>query len=286
LALLPADLLVFAPHPDDEVVGAAGIIQQAVAAGETVRIVFVTNGDAYPRAASALLNKPMPELSSSDYVSLAAVRQLEAVAAGQVLGLSASSLVFLGYPDAAMTAVHANASRSPVESPCTGRRSTYGPAHADYHTLAHGQPGPYTRSAVLADVVEIVGDSRPSRVYVTDPADTHPDHAATFNLVSEATTRIGFARDLFTFMVHNGPDECWPWPPGATPSSRFEQHAIDGTVYPSGARWPPPIRVPLTTTECAVKLRAIAAHGSQYAIDGDYLESFVKAEEVFWRRSS
>jgi LmbE family N-acetylglucosaminyl deacetylase len=47
------DVLVFAPHPDDEVIGAAGVLQQALAAGKSVRIVFATNGDAYPDAASA-----------------------------------------------------------------------------------------------------------------------------------------------------------------------------------------------------------------------------------------
>jgi LmbE family N-acetylglucosaminyl deacetylase len=64
---------------------------------------------------------------------------------------------------------------------------------------------------------------------------------------------------------------------------RFEQHAIDGVVYPIGAGWPPPVRVALTTSEYELKLRTIAAHASQLAVDRDYLESFVKSEEVFWR---
>jgi len=37
--------MVVAPHPDDEVLGAGGLIQQAVAAGAEVRIVYLTNGD-------------------------------------------------------------------------------------------------------------------------------------------------------------------------------------------------------------------------------------------------
>src|SRR5882672_4081150 len=62
LTLLPVDLLVFAPHPDDEVICAGGLIQQAVAAKKSVRIVFVTSGDAYPQAASALLGKSIQDL--------------------------------------------------------------------------------------------------------------------------------------------------------------------------------------------------------------------------------
>lgn len=283
MSLPPVDLLVFAPHPDDEAIGAGGVIQQALAAGQEVRIVFATSGDGYPQAASALLKKPIAELRPSDYVSLAATRQREAVAAGTLLGLSASSLVFLGYPDSAMTAVYANESRSPVASPTTGKRSTYGPVLADFHTLAYGQPSTYTRSSALADVVEILHDSGPAAVYVTDPADTHLDHAATFELIAEAAASIGYAGELLTFVVHSGPNECWPWPPGPAPQSLFEQHEVDGTKYPVGAHWPPPIRVPLTRSECALKLQAIAAHASQCAIDREYLESFVKSEEVFWR---
>jgi LmbE family N-acetylglucosaminyl deacetylase len=61
--LLPVDVLVCAPHPDDETVGTAGVIQHAVAAARRVRVVFVTNGDGYPRAAAALLDKPLSDLA-------------------------------------------------------------------------------------------------------------------------------------------------------------------------------------------------------------------------------
>lgn len=277
------DLLVFAPHPDDETIGAGGVIQQALAAGKQVRVVFATSGDAYPEAASALLRKPIAELRPSDYVSLAATRQREAITAVALLGLSASSLVFLGYPDAAMTAVCANESLSPVESPTTGKRSTYGPVVADYHTVSHGQPAPYTRRSAFADVVEILRDSRAAAVYVTDHADTHLDHSAIFELVAAATAAIDYVGELLTFVVHSGPNECWPWPNGAGPHSEFEQHVVDGITYPIGAQWPPPVRAPVTTSECAVKLQAIRAHASQCAVDGEYLQSFVKSEEVFWR---
>lgn len=53
LRLSPVDVLVFAPHPDDEVIGAGAVLQQALAERKTVRIVFATNGDGYPEAASA-----------------------------------------------------------------------------------------------------------------------------------------------------------------------------------------------------------------------------------------
>src|ERR1051325_3837894 len=38
-------VLVIAPHPDDETIGAGGLIQQALAQGSLVKVVVVTNGD-------------------------------------------------------------------------------------------------------------------------------------------------------------------------------------------------------------------------------------------------
>jgi LmbE family N-acetylglucosaminyl deacetylase len=279
----PVDLLIFAPHPDDESVGAGGIIQHAVAAGKTVRVVFITSGDGYPQAMAARLKRPVDEMRTADFVSLASTRQLEAVAAATILGLRASDLVFLGYPDGALTEVYANESRSGVESPFTALRSTYGPAVADYHTSTHGRPGAYTRRSLVADATEILHAAQPAQIYVTDQADTHPDHEATFNVVTEAAAEAGYSGERLTMVVHSGPVERWPWPAGATASSGFEPHAVDGTTYPMGVSWPPPVRVPLTAAQCAVKLQAIAAHASQYAVDRDYLEAFVKAEELFWR---
>ena len=37
-------VLVIAPHPDDEALGAGGILQSAKAANAEVRVVYLTNG--------------------------------------------------------------------------------------------------------------------------------------------------------------------------------------------------------------------------------------------------
>ena len=39
------DLLVIAPHPDDEVIGCSGIIQQALETDKTVAVVVMTNSE-------------------------------------------------------------------------------------------------------------------------------------------------------------------------------------------------------------------------------------------------
>jgi LmbE family N-acetylglucosaminyl deacetylase len=119
---------------------------------------------------------------------------------------------------------------------------------------------------------------------VTDRADQHPDHSATFELVRDAAKATGFKGELRTYLVHSGPGLEWPWPIGATPQTAFESHAVGGATYPLGVTWPPPVRVPVTSAQSALKLRALAAHVSQWdlPLDRVFLESFVKSEEVFW----
>src|SRR5437868_4865012 len=43
-------VLVLAPHPDDESLAAAGLLEKAVGAHAKIRVVFATNGEANPWA--------------------------------------------------------------------------------------------------------------------------------------------------------------------------------------------------------------------------------------------
>jgi len=46
--------------------------------------------------------------------------------------------------------------------------------------------------------------------------------------------------------------------------------------------WPPPVRLRVLPGQAANKFRALKKNESQWALDHDYLGSFVKSEEVFW----
>src|SRR6476620_10155579 len=46
-------LLVVAPHPDDEVLGAGGLMQRVHETGGTVRVGYLTNGEGYPEGVEA-----------------------------------------------------------------------------------------------------------------------------------------------------------------------------------------------------------------------------------------
>ena len=81
--------LVFAPHPDDEVLGCGGTIARKVRAGAEVQIVFMTDGS----GSHAELIDPQ---------ELAEIRRIEANDANRILGVSAEHVVFLGFRDGAL----------------------------------------------------------------------------------------------------------------------------------------------------------------------------------------
>src|SRR5262245_36764195 len=90
-------ILILAPHPDDEVLGCGGVIQEAVAKGLPVRVVFLTCGD--HNEWSFMVYRKRPVVLPSAVRELGSTRQQEALAAARILGLASNQLTFLGYPD-------------------------------------------------------------------------------------------------------------------------------------------------------------------------------------------
>lgn len=76
-------IMVFAPHPDDEVIGCGGTIAAHVRAGDEVVIVYLTSGEA------GSLAIPPDELK--------VVREGEARQGAEILGVK--DLIFLRFPD-------------------------------------------------------------------------------------------------------------------------------------------------------------------------------------------
>src|SRR5438067_10555840 len=126
---LAKTILVFAPHPDDEALIAAGRVRAAVLAGDTVKIIVVTNGDAQTGGVDAGLR-----------------REGESVAAAQLLGLTdEQNVIFLGYPDASMLDIYNAASPSAVITSAAGQTQTYGNrglGGKDFHSFRFGSPAP------------------------------------------------------------------------------------------------------------------------------------------------
>jgi len=295
LATAPAtghvDLLIFAPHPDDETLGCTGIILQALAEGKRIRVVDFTNGDGFPAAASALTGKPLDQLTPADFRELARRRELEVAHALAILGLAPGDLTLLGYPDSGLDAVYQRSQGEPYRQKFTEATTTYAMSQRDYHSAAHGSPAPYTRAAALGDTAELIAQLCPSQVYVTSPHDGHADHRAAYGFVHDAMATARFHGEFYTYLIHaSGPPSEWPWPHAVTPLQPFALHRYEDQAVPAGLPWPPPRHVALTPAQAARKLEAIHAHlsrenaASRRLMPGEreFLEAFVKSEEIFW----
>jgi LmbE family N-acetylglucosaminyl deacetylase len=84
--------IVFAPHPDDEVIACGGTIQRKLAEGFRIFILFSTDGSRSHEAVLGIFREP----SAQDLIE---IRRQEAIAAAGVLGVGPEFLIFGGVRD-------------------------------------------------------------------------------------------------------------------------------------------------------------------------------------------
>ena len=276
-------IVVFAPHPDDEVIGCAGIMMQALARGARVKVVVITSGDGFDAAAAGVTHKRVDQVGPDDFLALSRLRQTESRTALEILGGKPEDLIVLGYPDSDLGNLYDGIDDKVIRQQFTKKNETYALIQKDYHTSVHGKPAPYKHSSVLGDLVELLTTLEPTEIYVTDETDGHIDHRAAFWFVRDAAKQVGYKGAFYTYLVHGLP--AWPFPPGVTQNRPFESRKVDGEVAPRGLPWPPPQRIPLTPEQAQRKLKSIQAHNIPVVGMPEHqseMESFVKSEEVFW----
>src|SRR5882672_4780790 len=78
-------LMLLAPHPDDETIAAGGVLQQVIAAGGSVRIIYFTDGDDNPWAQRAVERRW--RIGPDDRKRWGKRRRAEALAALVALGV-------------------------------------------------------------------------------------------------------------------------------------------------------------------------------------------------------
>lgn len=95
-------VLIIAPHPDDETIGAGALIQRTIASGGNVRAVFITDGEnnLWPQR----ITMKKWRITNDDRAAWGTTRRDEARAALVRLGATAESAIFLNYPDRALLA--------------------------------------------------------------------------------------------------------------------------------------------------------------------------------------
>lgn len=250
----PLDVLVIAPHPDDEVIGCAGVMLKALEQHKRVGVVVITSGDGYPAIAAVVGKKDKDRLAPDDFLQAGALRQQHSVRAMARIGVLQDELMFLGYPDSGLEKIYTMDGSTPFQQMFTKKNETYGVTIPDYHSIVHGRPASYLKASVVSDLAEIIRDSQPKEIYVTHEADAHGDHRAAFWFVRDAIRSANYQGVFLTYVVH-------------------------GSLPPQ----PPSRRVTLTQTQMDTKRAALVEHQSGTSPIHDQLAAeYTKPEELFW----
>lgn len=269
-------IMVFAPHPDDELLMTAGIIRQGILDGDTVKVVIITNGDV-------------------NGVSVGYARQRESVSGLKLLGMSDQDIIFLGYGDASLMSIYRSSSETTIFTSRAGQTKTYGDqglGYRDYHSYLYGAPGDYNKATLSSNIETVIKNYLPDEIYVTSLYDNHSDHKAAYLFVIEALVRLKrqgiLSPILREVLIHApcascNPDYRWPMP-SFTPDQLFPKPEY---LYTTPLHWSEidSITVPTEMLNADpllnLKYQAISKHGTQLT---PWLLSFVKKNEFFWEK--
>jgi len=265
-------MLVIAPHPDDEVLAAGGLLQHLRAAKGALRVVYLTDGEGYREGVQAEAQDHLIAPTVSDYRAYGHQREHEARAALRLLGFGAGSITFLGFPNGGLTRLmttywseHRRAYRSPYTRLDRPSKS---------ETLV---PDAEFRGEDLSEeLAQIVGDFAPTMILVPRKEDQHADHCAAWFFLSDALGAVrrvhpGFDVDLVNYIIHY---YSWPFEDDAPRIPR--PPGLNGGV--SG--W---LNVPLDAAQAKVKGAALAQYKSQMDVMGWFLIGFARRNEWFSR---
>lgn len=267
-----SQVLVVVPHPDDDAIIASGVVWRAHARGEQVRVVYVTNGD-------------------RQGVSVGLRRQGEAVTGQAALRTVEDDLVFLGYPNGGLLAMHEqfNTPEAAYVSP-TGVAATYGTrglGRADYHTYRWGLPAPYNWPALVGDLADLIETSRPSHIFTVSQWELHEDHAATNWALTDALAVVMGREPAYGPTIHAGfvwPGDSNNWPNPLDPTAYFAPtpnlDPAKGLVWEERESLDVPVEMQSWTLLFNPKALAMAAHVSQGGVG--YLEDYLHKDEFFW----
>ena len=262
-------LMVFSPHPDDESLGAAGLIQRVIKIGGSVRVVFFTNGDGFPEAVE--MGDHISNPTARDFREYGEDRMYESLKALATLGMKESDVIFLGFPDGGLTALRSKpgAKEKAYTSPTTRENRPSALA------VVVPQAG-YTGKGLQMEIERVLSDFRPNMLATSAPEDTHPDHASSHFFVKQAWKHLNkehpeFKPTWLIYLIHYGE---WPMAQGAGTWSKLDPPE----TYPHKEKW---ISFPLTSGEVATKRKALLEYQTQMIVMGRYLLSFARANELF-----
>jgi len=261
-------VLIFAPHPDDEVIGTAGVIQKALQDGAKVKVALFTNGDNNELA--FIVYEKRLTLRKGEFIHLGEVRRKESLAALEFLGLKQSDIVFMGYPDFGTMEI-----LTKYWGKTKPYRSMFPRQTAVPYPEALSPNAPYVGESILKDIKKVISEFKPTKIFVSHPVDMNRDHRALYVFLRIALWDLGNAiqsPEVFPYIIHVVK---WPLPRGYHPNLALGPpvELVDGEI---------PWRMStLSTDQIEKKHASIEFYKSQIECDPPYLFTFARKNELF-----
>ena len=264
--------MVLVPHQDDEILGFAASIHSMMAAGDDVRVVFMTNGD----------------IEGPD---MARIRFQESTNALKLFGVEPENITFLGYPDGGLMNMSYDL-KTPVEA-ASGEKHTYADPDKgiyEYHWMQHGRHAELTGANARGDLFDLLTAVRPAEIYLTSRHEMHGDHYGVFEMavrtIQELKKKIGYEPLMHETVIHGYNDSKWPvrtqWNENGSPvAASFTNPFPDGY---GDFHWESATHIPLTSEVLRLKQEAIEMYYTQNVTMGwsDYNFAFLKDDEFYW----
>lgn len=268
--MVGSPLVVVAPHPDDEALGAGGLISFAARQGVDVHVVLLTSGDGFRQDAERYYMAL--EVTSEEYIHLAYERQQESRRAMGRFGIAPEKVHFLGFPDGGLDSMWLSVWRDHTwQSPTTK-------AHAVHYLNAYAgdEHHPYQGHALFSTLTRLLEQINPSMVVMPHPMDQHPDHwaaGAFATLATWAAGREGRVAQRFGYLVH-WPG--WPLPPAYRP--QLPQVPPDPLT---SSNLPPWYELNLSVEDVELKRQSLMTYESQVELIKPFLLAFARRSEVY-----
>lgn len=261
-------VLILAPHPDDEVLGAGGVIQRARQVQAKIKVVCLTNGD-FNHWAFALYKKKIP-WGSKGAVRMGLIRSKETIAGLKTLGVTEKDIIFLGYPDLGTMTIFTRywGETKPYRNFITGISNVPYP-----ECVSEGEP--YAGESIIGDLERILLDFKPTKIFVSHPVDSNREHQAFYLFLQTALWDIAERvpqPDVFCYLIHM---VGWPKPKGY----RLDKEMLPPDMLRGDAiMWK---SLTLTDDEVKQKYQALLSYKSQMIYAKKFLFSFIRRTELF-----
>lgn len=261
-------IIVFSPHPDDDILGCGGIISYCVKNKIPIKIVYLTYGDSNELSFLKYNRWKLPVLRPNSIKKMGEMRRREAINACQQFGLVSDNLIFLGYPDFGTMKIWCKHWKTSPPLKGLFSRADFVPYNDAFRPNAS-----YKGEEILKDIKAVIKEFQPTKIFCSHRNDHHSDHQALYLYIRLALFDLKdqISVKLFPFLIHYN-----NWPPklGYNPSEQLNPPK-NITSY---IRWE---KFNLNDETKSMKYSALQLHKSQFTTNSNYLSSFVKDNELF-----